>query len=152
MSWFFRLILIQGTIIIEGAVIGMKPVERSEWVGPMLQIFDSAFPVGSYAHSFGLEGMVQLGEVQDFSDLKGFVENIVFSSLSKVDLPLLRLAYEAHQQEQYFKLTSLDELSQATKATIALRETGGGIGKQSYGVCLGVCFMAAMHCLKSIIS
>lgn len=44
----------------------------SAWVE--WQILDSAFPTGSFAHSWGLESARQHGEVETVSDLQQFVE------------------------------------------------------------------------------
>ena len=44
------------------------------WIVGLLQAGDSFYPTGSYAHSFGLEGLVQEGVVHDRATLKAFFE------------------------------------------------------------------------------
>ncbi|MBT3469576.1 MAG: hypothetical protein HN467_09665, partial [Opitutae bacterium] len=36
-----------------------------QWLVPLLQTADPLFPTGSYAHSLGLEEIVQMGQVRD---------------------------------------------------------------------------------------
>ena len=38
---------------------------EAAWIVGLLQAGDSFYPTGSYAHSFGLEGLVQEGVVHD---------------------------------------------------------------------------------------
>jgi urease accessory protein len=103
---------------------------NSSWLPSMLQIFDSAFPTGGYAHSFGLEGLVQSGIVSDESSFETFLQTDVYHSLSRVDLPIFRLAYESYITEDFMKLTKLDDLAYASKATSEIRQASSRIGKQ----------------------
>ena len=43
---------------------GAPPDAMAAWIVGLLQAGDSFYPTGSYAHSFGLEGLVQEGVVQ----------------------------------------------------------------------------------------
>ena len=49
------------------------PHTDSAWLVGLLQAGDSFYPTGSYAHSFGLEALVQEGVVRDRATLRQFI-------------------------------------------------------------------------------
>jgi urease accessory protein len=57
----------------------------------ILQLADSAFPTGGFAHSAGLEAAMQLGEVRDRAELLAFVEDALWQAGAS-GLPLVRAA------------------------------------------------------------
>ena len=59
----------------------------------MLQAGDSFYPTGSYAHSFGLEGLVQAGVVRDRATLREFIFRSVVPALRQSELPLATHAW-----------------------------------------------------------
>ena len=67
----------------------MRPA-TSDWL--TWQVVDSAFPTGSFAHSFGLESAWQHGEVDDLDALRRFVRSSVLQT-GYATLPLLNRAY-----------------------------------------------------------
>ena len=60
---------------------------EAAWFCGLLQAGDSFYPTGSYAHSFGLEGLVQAGVVSDRESLKAYFEQSVLPTLERVELP-----------------------------------------------------------------
>ena len=65
------------------------------WIVGFLQAGDSFYPTGGYAHSFGLEGLVELGVVRDRATLADFFRLSVLPSLRQAELPLAAHAYTA---------------------------------------------------------
>lgn len=92
----------------------------------MLQVSDSAFPNGAFAHSMGLEAFYTAGELSDVDDLRRFVK-LSLRSLATSDCVALRVAYAADSVEE---LGSLDLLLAATKLTRELREASAATGRR----------------------
>lgn len=60
-----------------------------DWL--LLQLADSAFPTGGFAHSSGLEAAAQLGRVKDGAALRRFVEDVLWQA-GHGALPFVRAA------------------------------------------------------------
>lgn len=103
-----------------------------DWVPRLHQLFDTALPNGGYAHSQGLEGLVQTGGIIDEATLTAFIHAEFADSLIHVELPLFRLAHTAVHEHQPEALRTLDQLSRAVRPTRELRESATAIGRQTY--------------------
>ncbi len=58
----------------------------------MLQLGDSSFPLGGFAFSYGLESMAHLGRIQDMSQFRRYLENVMVQ-LSWSEIPFVNSAY-----------------------------------------------------------
>jgi urease accessory protein len=76
----------------------------SDWL--TWQVVDSAFPTGSFAHSWGLESAWQHGEVDGPAALRQFLEASVHQA-GYAALPLVNAAFDAPE-----KLELLDDLAE----------------------------------------
>ena len=99
---------------------------RAEALLNLLQVSDTAFPTGSFAHSMGLEAFYDAGELSDADDLRRFV-GLSLKSLATSDCVVLRAAYAADSVEE---LTRVDQLLAATKLTRELREASAATGRR----------------------
>ncbi len=96
----------------------------------MLQTTDPLFPIGSYAHSYGLEELCATGEVHDTTTLLKFLETVVFLNLQEFELPYLRFTYEAALKNDFEHICALDEEIAASKPCKELRQASSSQGKQ----------------------
>jgi urease accessory protein len=103
---------------------------EAAWVVGLLQAGDSFYPTGSYAHSFGLEGLVQAGVVHDRATLKAFFELSTLPALRQTDLPLAAHAWRALGEGDWKKVGELCILSSAQKTSREARMASENIGRQ----------------------
>ncbi len=104
------------------------------WVGAFLQTIDSFYPTGSYAHSFGLEGLVQAGVVRDRDSLRQFLLLSVLPALRQAELPLAADAWRAFGVPDWPAIGELCVLSSALKAPRETRLAAENIGRQRAGL------------------
>lgn len=100
------------------------------WIVGLLQAGDSFYPTGSYAHSFGLEGLVQENVVHDRATLKAFFQLSVLPALRQAELPLAAHAWRALEKEDWKEVGRLSELSSALKTAQEARKAADNIGRQ----------------------
>jgi urease accessory protein len=96
----------------------------------MLQMGDSFYPTGSYAHSFGLEGLVQAGVVRDRATLREFLRQSVLPALQQAELPLTVHAWHALGAGDWVQVAELCRLSAALKTAREARLAADNIGRQ----------------------
>lgn len=100
------------------------------WLCALLQAGDSFYPTGSYAHSFGLEGLVAEGVVRDRATLREFLFRSVLPSLRQVELPLAVHAWRALSERDWARVGELCVLSAALKTAKEARLASENIGRQ----------------------
>ena len=101
----------------------------------LLQLSDPALPIGSYAHSGGLETYVQEGVVQDAVSARHFVQEMLRANLFYTDAALVALAHEAAgnreaavEPKTATALEELDALCEAVKLPREMREASRKLG------------------------
>lgn len=96
----------------------------------MLQAGDSFYPTGSYAHSFGLEGLAQEGVIRDRATLRDFIFRSAIPALRHTDLPLAAHAWRAFVPPDWAKIAELSVLSSALRTPREARVASENIGRQ----------------------
>lgn len=104
----------------------------ARWLVGLLQAGDSYYPTGAYAHSFGLEGLVQAGMVRDRDTLRSFIFLSVLPGLRQAELPLAVHAYAALDPDapDWTGVGELCVLSHALKSAKEARMATENIGRQ----------------------
>jgi urease accessory protein len=100
------------------------------WLVGLLQSADSFYPTGSYAHSFGLEGLVNEGVVHDRATLRQYLLLSVLPALEKTELPIVAHAWRALAAEDWSVIAHLSVLSSALKTAREARLASENIGRQ----------------------
>jgi urease accessory protein len=101
------------------------------WVANLLQAADSFYPTGAYAHSFGLEGLVQGGSVRDRDTLRGFLMDQMLPSLARTELPLAaRVWIASGAPPDWDRLRELCFLGAAIRGAMEPRRASEAIGRQ----------------------
>lgn len=100
------------------------------WVMGLLQAGDSFYPTGSYAHSFGLEGLVQEGVVSDLRTLEAVLRQSALPQLRHVELPLAAHAWRAFAEPDWSELAELSTLASALRTSREARLASENIGRQ----------------------
>lgn len=101
-----------------------------DWLPWLLQVNDSAFPSGAYAHSLGLEELVQNGVVNSPETLETFLHQQVIPALLNFDLPMLGAAHQCALRGDLNGLIALDEELEAWKLPTELRSASRQIGSR----------------------
>ena len=100
----------------------------------LLQFTDGLFPAGAYAHSFGLEACVQSGEVRDAAGVEAFLRAYLEGCAAPTDAVALMCARRAAVIKDAAACLALDELIDAMKTPIELREASRQMGRQTLRV------------------
>ena len=95
-----------------------------------LQLADSFFPTGMYAHSHGLEGMVSRRWVQTASDVRELLRNQLAWALIPADGVALVNAHSVSSQGDLAALMEIDRMLHATKLAPELRGASRQAGRR----------------------
>ena len=101
-----------------------------EWLPWLLQVNDSQFPSGAYAHSMGLEELVQRGLVKDAADLEQFLQHQIVPGLCAFELPYLNKAHTLAASGDLSALRKLDDELEAWKLAAELRQASRQLGSR----------------------
>lgn len=108
------------------------------WLIGALQLSDTFYPTGAYAHSFGLEGLVAENVVRDRATLREFFLRSVEPALRQAELPIVVHAWTvlgngAHAgggEVDWEKVGELCVLASALKSAREARFAADNIGRQ----------------------
>ncbi|UOQ84964.1 urease accessory protein UreF [Gracilibacillus salinarum] len=93
----------------------------------LMHIHDSAFPIGSYTHSFGMETFIQSDTIRTKEDLFQFCKMYLHENVAYTDGIFVK---ESYVTEDMSALIRLDKICDANKNAEETREASAMIGKQ----------------------
>jgi urease accessory protein len=100
----------------------------------LLQFTDGLFPAGAYAHSFGLEYLIQSGEISGAAGVEDFLQAYLEGSVAPADAVALLCAWRAAKARDLAACLVLDEMLDAMKSASELRDASRQMGRQTLRV------------------
>lgn len=96
----------------------------------LLQISDSAFPRGAFAHSYGLETYVAEERIASSTELEEFIASVLRHGVATLDGVYLREAFLAKQEGALSRVVALDAAYDAARPVKSLRDASRSVGRQ----------------------
>jgi urease accessory protein len=96
----------------------------------LLQIGDSALPIGSYSHSWGLEAAIDGGLVRDAAGLEQWVRSWLRHAVGPLEGVLVAVSCRAAVRQDWAGVLSANEVAVASLAPPTLRHASGEMGEQ----------------------
>lgn len=112
--------------------LSIKDINIEPWLLHLVQIHDSAFPTGTFAHSFGLETYIQAGKITESDELFDFCDSYLRYNLSSADGILVKEAYILARQKDLQGLLQLEQICHGMKLSAETRKGSGMLGRQFY--------------------
>jgi urease accessory protein len=96
----------------------------------LLQLCDSALPIGGYTHSWGLEAAIQRGRVHDPETLEQWTRDWLFGSLGPFEGVLVASACRAMLSREFVVLAALRRIVEASIVPPSIRRASREMGDQ----------------------
>jgi urease accessory protein len=92
------------------------------------QLLDSALPIGAFSHSFGLETLIQEGQISDTDSLREYCETMLHGAWATCDVLLVKAVYcWPDERDELWRLDTVMHLARPASET---RDGGRKMGKR----------------------
>lgn len=108
----------------------IRDINTDPWFLHLMQIHDTAFPIGSFAHSFGMETYIQENAICNEDDLRAFCNMYLRYNLASTDAVIVKEAYHLAKKCDTQGLTRLEKICHAIKLSPETRKGSTMIGRQ----------------------
>jgi urease accessory protein len=94
----------------------------------LLHLCDSLFPIGSFAHSDGLEAATTEGRIESAEDLRAWMDATLSETLRWLEGPAVARAWQAFTNDEYEAIAALDDELHAFRPSSSGREATRAMG------------------------
>ena len=107
-----------------------EDTNTNPWLLHLIQIHDTAFPTGSFAHSFGMETYIQDRDIRTAEDLRDFCDMYLRHNLASTDAIIVQEAYRLAKENDIQGLIRLENICHAIKLSPETRKGSMMMGRQ----------------------
>jgi urease accessory protein len=107
-----------------------NPERRTPNLTALLHLCDSAFPLGSFAYSDGLESATSSGRVTTHDDLRAWLDACLDETIGRMEGPAVWQAWAAARADDSSVLDALDEELNALRPSSAGRKSTSAMGQR----------------------
>jgi urease accessory protein len=97
---------------------------------PLLHLCDSAFPVGAFGYSDGLESATASGKVATARELSAWIDVCLDETLGRLEGPAVWQAWPAFRGADWDTLVALDEELTAMRPSSSARRSSAALGRR----------------------
>src|SRR5262245_6685813 len=96
----------------------------------LLQLGDSALPIGGYSQSWGLEAAVDAGRVRDAAELEEWTSDWLTHTVAPNEGVIVAAACRSVSEDEWHKLTAANALLETSLSAPTLRHASREMGGQ----------------------
>lgn len=108
----------------------IRDINTNPWFLHLIQIHDSAFPTGAFAHSFGMETYIQENVIRNEDGLREFCDMYVRHNLASTDAIIAKEAYELAKNRDSKGLIHLESICHGIKLSPETRKGSTMMGRR----------------------
>src|SRR5207249_2223877 len=101
---------------------------------PLLQLGDSALPIGGYSHSWGLEAAIERGAVRDPVSLERWTRHWLGDALAPLEGVIVAAVCRGAAAQEWTLLGQANELLEVGLVPPTLRQASRDMGEQLLGL------------------